>query len=152
MNGIVFESRPLPATLADEIRTRLAQAHAREPFSPVEPRAAVRRVEHLLADLDLQPTVYRGELSVRGVGVDHLWLEIPAAGSGAPGGRGYVLDAAFPLFVEAFVRVLRRFVAGDAEPADLIAAAAAAGVDARVMGEFPRSARYFGAPLWGERG
>ena len=81
---------------------------------------------------------YRGGLLLAGVEVDHVWLAVD----------GRVLDAAFPLFVEDFVHVLRGWVAGDRPESDLVAAAEGAGVDARVLGRFPVHARYVGAPVW----
>lgn len=136
-----FRSRPLPGGLGDELRRRLAAAHTAEPLSAVDARATVRRVASLADGLGLRATVYRGGLGLRGSEVDHVWLDID----------GRVVDAAFPLFVEGFVEVLRRFVAGDAEPHEIAAAAVNATIEERVLGLFPASANYLGQPVWSQR-
>lgn len=159
----VFESKPLPSPLAAIVRERLERAHAQAPFSPLDPRAAARRTTQLVADLGLEGTVYRGGLDLRGTEVDHVWLAVVTrdddrqhASRAYPGAAGvspafWVLDAAFPLFAEAFVAALRRFVAGDAEPSDLADSAASSGVSERILGEFPSAVRYIGAPVWSSR-
>jgi hypothetical protein len=145
MQANVFQSQALPEPLAATVRARLEAAHAAAPFTPVDPRSTVRRVVDALADLPLDLTVYRGGVDLRGSEVDHVWLAVSAAT-----GR-YVVDAAFPLFVDAFVDTLRRFVAGDASTSDLAATAATTGVDDRILGLFPRPIAYRGAPIWAER-
>lgn len=135
-----FRSQPLPDGFAAELRRRLTAAHGAEPLSAVDARATVRRVAVLAADLGLRATVYRGGLDLRGSEVDHVWLDVD----------GRVIDAAFPLFVEDFVEVLRRFVAGDAEAAEVAAAADGATVEERVLGLFPATANYLGQPVWGQ--
>lgn len=142
MSTTRFHSRPLPAELDEALRLRLAAAHQAEPLSAVDARETVRRVASLAADLGLPVTVYRGGLNLRGSEVDHIWLDLD----------GYVIDAAFPLFVDGFVEVLRRYVAGDAEPHHVAAAAVDAGVEDRVLGRFPATTGYFGRPIWGQRG
>lgn len=92
-------------------------------------------------------TVYRGGLDLRGAEIDHLWLAAIPLLPGAP----LVLDVAFPLFAERFVELLRRFVAGDATPAELDKVASGAGVRQRVVGLFPEPVRYLGAPVWSAR-
>jgi hypothetical protein len=144
----VFEPRPLPAGIRRTLQARLRAAHDDWPFSPVDPRGTVRRVTELLGGLGLRATVYRGGLDLRGVEVDHLWV---AVGSDGEAGPFSVLDVAFPLFDATFVEVLRRFVPGDARTEELEAAGRHAGVDARVIGEFPAPMRYLGQPLWAER-
>ncbi|MGH8909730.1 MAG: hypothetical protein ACRD0K_25375 [Egibacteraceae bacterium] len=72
----------------------------------------------------------------------------PIPSPGAP----FVVDVTFPLFVDHFVEVLRRFVAGDATAAELDAAAAGTGVRQRVVGLFPAPVRYLGVPVWSARG
>lgn len=136
-----FRSHPLPHGLDMQLRRRLAAAHRAEPLSAVDPRATIRRVRVLADDLGLRATVYRGGLDLRGSEVDHVWLDVD----------GRVVDAAFPLFVEGFVEVLRRFVAGDADADELAAAAVDATVEQRVLGLFPATAHYLGRPVWGQR-
>jgi hypothetical protein len=68
-----------------------------------------------------------------------------------PPGTPLVVDVAFPLFADHFVEVLRRFVAGDATPAELDEAASGTGVGQRVVGLFPKPIRYLGAPVWSAR-
>ncbi|HVM00377.1 MAG TPA: hypothetical protein VM324_13880 [Egibacteraceae bacterium] len=136
-----FRSQPLPRALDAKLRRRLAAVHRDEPLSAVDTRATVRRVTAVTADLGLSATVYRGGLDLRGWEVDHIWLDV----------NGRVVDAAFPLFVEEFVDVLRRFVAGDASAEDLAAAAVDATVEQRVIGLFPPNAGYLGRPVWRQR-
>lgn len=136
-----FESQPLPSALARELRRRLTAAHRDEPLSAVDARATVRRVTAIAAELGIHPTIYRGGLDLGGSEVDHVWVDL----------HGRVVDAAFPLFVDEFVGVLRRFVAGDAAADELAAAAAGAGVEERVLGLFPASAGYIGQPVWFQR-
>lgn len=136
-----FRSQSLPRALDAELRRRLAAAHQSEPLSAVDPRRTVRRVAVLAADLGLRATVYRGGLDLRGSEVDHVWLDVD----------GRVVDAAYPLFVDSFVDVLRRFVAGDADADEIAAAAMHATVEQRVLGVFPATAAYVGQPVWGAR-
>jgi hypothetical protein len=141
MAPIAFESRPLPGAISPPLRRRLLRAHGSRPFSAVDPRTAARRTAAIAEDLGLEVTLYRGALDLRGSEVDHVWVDL----------NGCVIDVAFPLFMPAFVDALRRFVAGDAEAADLDAAASAAGLDQRVLGEFPAPLRYRGEPVWSAR-
>jgi hypothetical protein len=158
MKAIVFESRPLPSPLAEAVLERLERAHRQEPFSAVNPRGTVHRVAKIVSELGVSVTVYRGGLDLRGVEIDHLWLAAvtefseasPQALSWLPG-TPLVLDVAFPLFAEHFVEMLRRFVAGDATPAELDEIASGAGVRQRVVGLFPEPVRYLGAPVWSTR-
>jgi hypothetical protein len=145
----VFAPRTLPADVATDLRLLLAGAHSTTPFSSADVRATVNRVRLLLADLPVRATVYRGGLDLAGVEVDHVWLAL----SGEPPwpGPGVVLDAAFPLLDDDFVGVLRCFVAGDADPEALDAAAARTDVTARVVGVFPARMRYLGRPVWSSR-
>jgi hypothetical protein len=146
MSATVFESQPLPAALAGQLRDRLSDEHRLEPLSSIDPRRTIRRVAAVLSDLGCTTAVYRGGLDLRGTEVDHVWL---AAGDGTR--PLFVIDAAYPLFADAFVRTLRRFVAGDAPSEELAAVAAHAGVEERVLGEYPRPMRYRGRPVWSER-
>lgn len=137
-----FRSLALPADVAGRVRERLARAHARQPFSAVDPRETVRRVARITEELGLRATVCRGAVDLRGAEADHVWLDV----------EGRVVDVAFPLLEEPFVMLLRRFVAGEASPEELAEAAASADVERRVLGEFPEPLGYFGAPVWsGER-
>ncbi len=141
MAPIAFSSRPLPGEVSPPLRRRLSQAHVSAPFSAVDPRDAARRTALIAEELGLEATVYRGALDLQGSEVDHIWVEF----------GGCVLDVAFPLFIPDFVEALRRFVVGDAEAAELDAVAAAAGLDQRVLGEFPQPLRYRGEPVWSAR-
>lgn len=136
-----FRSRPLPPGSGAQLRERIAQLHRDDPLSAVDARATVRRVAAVAWQLGLPSTVYRGGLDLRGWEVDHVWLDVD----------GRVVDAAFPLFVEDFVEVLRRFVAGDSSDDELALAAAGAGVDERVLGVFPPTTGYLGRPVWSQR-
>lgn len=136
-----FQSRPLPDTIGGVLRERLAAEHVASPFSPLDPRAAARRVVDVVADLGGTATVYRGTLDLRGSEVDHVWIGVDDR----------VVDVTFPLFVRGFVDVLRDFVAGDADSSDLANAAAGAGLEDRVLGVFPPPLRYRGAPVWAAR-
>ena len=136
-----FHSRPLPDSIGTILRERLAAEHVASPFSPLDPRSAARRVVDVVADLGATATVYRGTLDLRGSEVDHVWIGVDDR----------VVDVTFPVFVREFVDVLRDFVAGDADTADLAEAAEGAGLDARVLGIFPPPLRYRGAPVWAAR-
>lgn len=136
-----FLSRPLPVDFDTALRGRLADLHRADPLSAIDARATVRRVAEIATTLGFTATVYRGGLDLPGSEVDHVWLDVD----------GRVVDAAFPLFVDAFVDVLRRFVAGDATADELAVAAASAGVEERVLGVFPSSAGYLGRPVWSQR-
>lgn len=141
MEATRFRSRPLPPTLDGLLRRRLAAEHQAEPLSALDPRATVRRVAAIAEDIGVRVTVYRGGLDLRGSEVDHVWLDLD----------GRVVDAAFPLFVEEFVEVLRRFVAGDAAGEELAAAAVHASLEERVLGLFPATTGYLGQPVWSHR-
>ena len=138
---MAFQSRPLPKRVAAALRARLRDAHGSQPFDALDPRHAARRVVDIAADLGLEPTVVRGSLDLDGTEVDHLWLDV----------EGRVVDVAFPLFVPTFVLSLRRWVTGDIEGEQLAAVAAGAGVEQRVLGEFPAPVRYRGQPVWTSR-
>lgn len=140
MASVAFRSRPLPPAVKP-LRDRLHRAHVTEPFSAVDPRSAARRAADIAESIGLQATVYRGALDLRGSEVDHVWVELDDR----------VVDVAFPLFIPAFVDTLRRFVVGDAEAADLDVAAESAGLELRVLGEFPAPLRYRGEPVWSSR-
>lgn len=141
MRPTSFEPRPLPDRVDAELRVRLRMAHAGEPFSSVDPRGTVRRVADIAAGLGLSTTMCRGGVDLRGIEVDHVWLDVD----------GRVIDAAFPLYRKDFVSVLRRFVAGDVTAETLQRCAAHADVDERVLGLFPAPIRYLGAPVWSDR-
>lgn len=141
MHTIAFQSRPLRPRVAKVLHARLRAAHRAQPFSALDPRQTVRRVTRILDEMGVEATVYRGGLDLRGSEVDHIWLDVD----------GRVVDVAFPLFVADFVDVLRRYVAGDADPDDIAVTAADAGVDERVVGLFPAPLRYLGRPVWSAR-
>jgi hypothetical protein len=147
MKATVFESRSLPSPLAKVVLERLERAHHKEPFSALDPRGTVHRVARIVSKLGVPGTVYRGGLDLGGAEIDHLWI----AATLRPPGTPLVVDVAFPLFAERFLEVLRRFVAGDATPAELDEVAAGASVRQRVLGLFPEPVRYLGAPVWSAR-
>ena len=140
MAPIAFQSRPLPSEVSP-LRSRLAEAHRTAPFSAVDPRAAARRAVEIAGTLGLEARVCRGSLDLHGSEVDHVWVDL----------HGCVIDVAFPLFVPSFIAVLRRFVTGEAETADLDAVAGQTGLSERVLGEFPSPLRYRGEPVWSAR-
>lgn len=142
-----FDPRPLPAALTARLLEIVGAAHHESPFSTMDPRSTVRRTIALLDDLGHEGVVYRGGLDLRGVEVDHVWIGLAQPAS-EPGGHA-VLDLAFPLFDDAFVSVLRRFVAGDAAGAELQEVGLRARINERVLGDFPARMRYVGVPLWG---
>ena len=141
MASIAFQSQPLPKRVADALRTRLREAHVRQPFDALDPRQGARRVASIAEALGLTPTVVRGGLDLEGTEVDHLWLDV----------EGRVVDVAFPLFLPSFVVSLRQWVTGEIEGDQLAAVAADAGVEQRVLGEFPSPLRYRGQPVWSAR-
>lgn len=141
MEATRFRSQALPPRFDGLLRRRLAAAHRAEPLSAIDPRATVRRVAAVAEDIGMHVTVYRGGLDLRGSEVDHVWLDVD----------GRVVDAAFPLFADEFVDVLRRFVAGDASGEELAAAAVHASLEERVLGLFPATAGYLGQPVWRHR-
>lgn len=140
MSPTRFRSQPLPHALDTELRRRLEAAHRDEPLA-VDARRTARRVAALAAELGMAVTVYRGGLDLHGSEIDHVWLDVD----------GRVIDAAFPLFVDRFVEVLRRFVAGDADAEEVAAAAVGASIEERVLGLFPTRTGYLGQPVWGQR-
>ena len=141
MATIAFQSQPLPRRVAAALRARLGDAHTSQPFDALDPRQAVRRVVSIAQELGLTPTVVRGGLDLNGTEVDHIWLDV----------EGRVIDVAFPLFVPSFVVSLRQWVTGEIEGDELAAVAAKAGVEQRVLGEFPSPLRYRGQPVWSSR-
>jgi hypothetical protein len=118
------------------------RAHAQEPFSPLRPRAAARRVGALASEIGMPAHLYRGGVELTGTEVDHVWLAV----------NDLVIDLAFPLFADTFRSLLPRFVAGEIEAVELEQAAAMAGIDDRVLGVLPPRVRYVGRPVWAERG
>lgn len=141
MAPIAFTSQSLPGALSPPLVQRLTDAHRAVPFSAADPRDAARRTATIAQEMGLEVTVYRGALDLQSSEVDHVWVDL----------GGCVLDVAFPLFLPTFVEALRRFVAGDAEGNELEAVAAAAGLEQRVLGEFPKPLRYLGEPVWSAR-
>jgi hypothetical protein len=141
VTAIAFQSRPLPLEASGPLRTRLLDAHDAEPFSALDPRQAARRAADIAGQLGLRATVVRGGLDLDGSELDHIWLDV----------EGCVLDVAFPLFVPTFVRLLRGWVTGEVDSDELEAVAVAAGLEHRVLGEFPAPLQYRGQPVWAAR-
>ena len=136
-----FASGTLPNPGGTALRTLLLRAHAQEPFSPLRPRAAARRVGALASEIGMSAHLYRGGVELTGIEVDHVWLAVD----------NLVIDLAFPLFAPDFRSLLPRFVAGEIEAVELEQAAATAGIDKRVLGVLPPRVRYVGRPVWAER-
>jgi hypothetical protein len=136
-----FPSGALPDPDGQMLRALLHRAHEEDPFSPLRPRAAARRVGALAGEIGLSAHLYRGGLELTGIEVDHVWLALD----------DLVIDLAFPLFEPAFRELLPRFVAGEIEAVELEKVAARTGVDARVLGVLPPRVRYVGRPVWADR-
>lgn len=136
-----FASRLLPGALQSVVRVALQRAHDAEPFAVADVRATATRVRTVLDGVGVQTTPYRGGLDLGGVEVDHLWVDV----------AGHVIDAAYPLFVDDFIEVLRGYVTGLHPAEELEASASGTGLDARVLGRFPARLRYVGAPVWSAR-
>jgi hypothetical protein len=137
-----FASGTLPNPGGVALRRLLLRAHAQEPFSPLRPRAAARRVGALASEIGMSAHLYRGGVELTGIEVDHVWLAVD----------DLVIDLAFPLFAPTFRSLLPPFVAGEIEAVELELAAATAGIDERVLGVLPPRVRYVGRPVWAERG
>jgi hypothetical protein len=136
--GERLEPRPFPSPLRSRLCSAIATAHEQQPFSPAEVRQAANRVVALLERFGLQATMFRGGLDVGGAEIDHVWVVAD----------GRVLDVAFPLFSPGFLECLRAYVAGDVDDDQLEQAAHPYSVRWRVVGLFPESCRYRGAPVW----
>lgn len=141
MRTTQFESRPLPGRFAARLGLALAAAHRGQPFPTMDPRATARRVARIAEKLSIPATVYRGALDLGGAEVDHLWVDV----------HGCVVDAAYPVFADDFLALLRRWIVDEAPVAALEAVAARADLRQRVFGVFPDPLRYLGAPVWGTR-
>lgn len=137
-----FASGTLTNPGGTALRMLLRRAHAQEPFSPLRPRAAARRVGALASEIGMSAHLYRGGVELTGTEVDHVWLAVD----------DLVIDLAFPLFAPAFRSLLPRFVAGEIEAVELEQVAAMTGIDERVLGVLPPRVRYIGRPVWVERG
>ncbi|HSK89829.1 MAG TPA: hypothetical protein VK875_00815 [Euzebyales bacterium] len=137
-----FPSGTLPDPGGMTLRRLLHRAHEQDPFSPLRPRAAARRVGALASEIGLAAHLYRGGVELMGAEVDHVWLALD----------DLVIDLAFPLFAPSFRALLPRFVAGEIEAVELEKAAASTGVEERVLGVLPPRVRYVGRPVWVDRG
>lgn len=133
--------RPFPAPLGPQLRAALAVAHAREPFRPSVSRDVARRVAQVAEELGLAPTLFRGGVDVGGAEIDHVWVVVDER----------VVDAALPLFSEAFLAAVRAYVAGDLDGDAFERAAHPYSVRWRVLGAFPEDCRYVGSPVWSQR-
>ena len=129
----------LPPATESAVLHALRDAHADQPFLPTDARGAAHRVAGIAADLGLEARVLRGSLELCGAELDHLFAVVD----------DHVLDAAMPVNDDRFVELVRAWVAGDVGRSALAEAAAALDVRSRVVGLFPESLRYRGAPLWG---
>lgn len=136
-----FPSGALPDPDGQTLRALLHRAHQKDPFSPLRPRAAARRVGALASEIGLSANLYRGGLELTGIEVDHVWLAV----------GDLVVDLAFPLFEPAFRDLLPRFVAGEIEAVELEKVAARTGIETRVLGVLPPRVRYVGRPVWADR-
>lgn len=138
-----FGSAELPARWRDLLLPQLAGAHARDPFTPRDPRGTLRRVVPVVEAAGLSAMTFRGGLAVRGAEVDHVWLAVASEHEGP-----WVVDLSFPLHLPAFTVLLGGYVAGEVTVDDLVAAAAQAAITDRVLGTFPDGAAYRGEPVW----
>lgn len=136
-----FASRDLPQPGGHALRALVAKAHEQEPFSPVRPRVAARRVGALATGVGLTARLYRGGVGLDGVEVDHVWLAVD----------DIVIDLAFPMFEPTFRALLPQFVAGEIDAEDLESAASDVGIERRVLGVLPPATRYVGRPVWAQR-
>lgn len=127
--------------LAGRLRAALAAEHARWPFTPGDARGGVGRVRHVAERLGLDATVVRGGLDVGGAELDHIWTVVEQR----------VVDPSLPVHSDSFVAVLRAFVAGDVEAAELDHHAHGYRLEWRVLGEYPSDYRYVGRPVWTAR-
>lgn len=141
MARVRIAAKPFEAPVASRLRAALANAHARDPFRPREVRRAVSRVVDIARGLEMTTTTYRGGLDVGGAELDHVWAVI----------EDRVVDVVLPLRSDTFLDHLRRYVAGEIEDDDLDHHVHAYDLGWRVLGEFPTSVRYIGAPVWSHR-
>lgn len=133
-----YPSGRFPDPLATRLRDALAAAHRDEPFSALDVRATANRVVAVGRRLALAPEVVRGRVDVGGAELDHVFVVVDDR----------VVDVALPLAAEGFTALVRAYVAGDLEAAELAAAAAAHDLDARVLGDYAEPLAYRGAPFW----
>lgn len=127
-----------PDPLGARLRDALAVAHHDEPFSALDVRATARRVVDLGQQLELEPEVVRGRVDLGGAELDHVFVVVD----------GRVVDVALPLAAAEFTALVRAYVAGDLDEAELARAAAGHDLDARVVGDYADPLAYRGAPLW----
>ncbi|MFP5310101.1 MAG: hypothetical protein ACLGIR_11055 [Actinomycetes bacterium] len=134
-----------PATFAPPVAARLraglALAHASEPFTPSDPRGAAGRVARLAEALGLDVVTVRGGLDVGGAELDHVWVAV----------EGRVVDPTVVAGSSRFVAALRAYVAGDLDADDLDFLAHGHPIERRVLGAFPDTLGYVGAPVWSSR-
>jgi hypothetical protein len=130
---------PFPAPVRSSLGAALDEAHRVAPFVPGDVRAAARRVVEIAQALGLPATVLRGAVDLGGAELDHVFVVV----------LDRVVDVAMPMCDASFVQAARAWVAGDIELTDLVSAAAAHGLEERVLGEYPHVLRYRGAPVWG---
>src|SRR5690606_7987718 len=71
-----FPSGSLPDPGGAKLRQLLRRAHEQEPFSPLRPRAAARRVGALATEIGMSAHLYRGGVELTGAEVDHVWLAV----------------------------------------------------------------------------
>lgn len=133
-----YPSSPFPTPTGPRFRAALVRAHGREPFRPRDVRGAARRVASIAERFGFEACVVRGGLDVGGAELDHVWTVVD----------GRVVDVAMPVISEAFGQLLRAYVAGDLEVAELDRAAHGYTLQWRVVGDFPERVRYVGLPLW----
>lgn len=139
MDQQAFAPAPLPAAIAAPVLDALRAAHEAEPFVPTDARGAARRVVAAVADVGLEAHVRRGSLDLGGAELDHVFVVVDDR----------VVDVALPVNDASFLTVVRAWVAGDEEADRLDALAERLDLRSRVLGLYPRSLRYRGAPLWG---
>lgn len=137
-----FAPAPFPARVRSRLVEVLTELHAEDPFGPQDVRATARRVVDAAEAVGLEPTIVRGGVDVGGAELDHVFVVVAER----------VVDVALPVLAAPFTEVVRAWVAGDLDLAELVAEAARHGLEDRVVGEYPAPLRYHGAPLWGGGG
>lgn len=134
-----FAPAPFPARVRSRLVEVLAAQHAHDPFGPHDVRATARRVVEATEALGFAPVLVRGGVDVGGAELDHVFVVV----------EDRVVDLALPVRAASFADVVRAWVAGDLDRAELVARAARHGLEDRVVGEYPTALRYRGAPVWG---
>lgn len=133
--------RRFPARDGARLRAALVAEHRRAPFSPADVRGSAHRALAVAEDLGMPGHVARGGLGVGWAELDHVWAVVD----------GRVVDVSLPVVAVEFRRVLRAYVAGDVEAADITRMADEYPLEWRVIGDVPGGCRYRGQPVLAHR-